>query len=492
MTGPSSASISIEREPDTFAALAALALILCFAGGLALLAIDIGTGGAAIRTPSVSVGLSTLLLVAGTGSFLVLAAARGHLSAMWPGLVFPAVFSAFHFGSFGYIERGWYAPELFPSAWNLSAVCLLGWMAGHALGRGRTPFVDRPRAVVLAEPLDRSELRLLVTLGSVAFAVGIALQLLLFTRVGFGALLSANYGDTKLLLATSGAYSYLSNLGYYLGLVGLSLHSLGSALESRRLFRGPGMIVGTALYLVLLTLLGDRSGMAAYLFPLFLFRHYLIRPIDPGRAAAVATLGFMLFSGVKVYRATKRTSDLVTAATDRERLQMTTDEMGFTLDTVIRSIEVVPGQQPHFLGRTYLDAFGRVVPNVAVERGEEAIVSSVWITELTAPRRSARKGGLGFSIVAEAYINFGFLGAPLLLLLIGLAHGAGERWLATTHIPVGRLCAFVLAETMLLQHVRNTVVVYVRGTIWMTIMLAALLAVLLAIRSSRKQKRDTP
>lgn len=472
-------------EPDTFAALSAMALVLCFTAGLGLLAVDIGTGGAASRAPMMSVGLATLLLLAGTAGFVALAAARRHLSAMWPGLVFPAVFAAFHFGSFGYIQRGWYAPELFPAAWNLAVVCLLGWMTGHAVGRGRAPFQDRPGGRLLGVPLEPSDLRLLCLLGSLAFGAGVLLQLLLFARVGFGTLLSANYGDTKVLLSTSGQYGYLSALGQFLGLVGLTVHAFSSALESQRLFRGPAILVGTVSYLVLLVLLGDRSSMAAYLFPLFLFRHYLIRPFDATRAATLATLGFMLFSGIKVFRATKKTSDLVSAATDRERLEMTTDEMGFTLDTVIRSIDVVPDQVPYFYGKTYVDAVSRVVPNVAIERGEAAIVSSVWLTELTAPRRSARKGGLGFSIVAEGYINFGFLGAPLVLLLIGLVHGAGERWLATHSIPIGRLCAFVLAETMLLQHVRNTVVVYVRGTIWMSVMLAVLLALVLIIRNAR-------
>src|SRR5690606_26639259 len=104
----------------------------------------------------------------------------------------------------------------------------------------------------------------------------------------------------------------------------------------------------------------------------------------------------------------------------------TADEVGASLDTVGRSMELVPGRFDYFLGKTYVDAAARVVPSLVWSR-PDAIVSSSWLTEQTSARRSAGKGGLGFSIVAEAYINFGVLGAPWILALIGWLHGAAER-----------------------------------------------------------------
>lgn len=451
----------------------ALLVAVCVAAYLALTMVVAATG-----VISFPIGLATAAVFLGLGlvAFFAHAIALRHLSGLWPGVVFVAAYCAFHFASLGDIDAGWYAPELAPFAWLLSVVSLLGWMLGYSTGRGRAGFVapEAFDAQLGRHRLDARALRRLSRLGALVFVLGFAVELAIYARAGFGP--GLNYLSFKTVMNSQAGLGAVHLLAQMSCVVGAMVCVTCSALRDRKVFAWRWFAVAVGLYVLNLVLQGDRSELGVFLFPFFFVRHYLIRRFRPVQMLGLALVALLTVSGLKAFRASNEAQTVAVKIQDPTWVvHKTADETGHTLDTLVRSLELVPGRYDYFRGKTYVDAVARVVPNILIRR-DDAIVSSVWLTEETSERKTAGKGGLGFSIVAEAYINFGAMGAPLVLLLIGLAHGWAERVLTRPRLRLELFALFMVAQLGLLVHVRNSAVLYLRGTVWMSCIVMAMLA----------------
>jgi oligosaccharide repeat unit polymerase len=84
------------------------------------------------------------------------------------------------------------------------------------------------------------------------------------------------------------------------------------------------------------------------------------------------------------------------------------------VDTFMR--DVVPAFYPYRNGGTYLDAVVGMLPGVHRQPLEG------WLVDLYTPGAPV---GYGFSLTAEAYVNFGPLGVPVVFLVLGLT----LRWI---------------------------------------------------------------
>jgi hypothetical protein len=436
-----------------------------------------------------TVAISSLILLVGTVAFLAVGFSRHHLSICWPGLIFPVFFSAFHFASLGTYAKGWYAPELVPMAWSLASVSLLAWMAGHTIARGKAQFTVNPTALLWGRKLGPADLRTLSRLGALMFAGGFALQCTLYFEIGLGEFLQMDYLQFKRTIATSSGSRliYLHAIGELCCIVGMTVSACATSLGEGRLFHSRWVLALLLLDVLTLVLQGDRSAIVFLVLPLVLFRHYFIRRFRLREGVVLAVLSVMLISGTKIYRGTKNSDDFLKAAMDVSMLDTLANETGSTMDTMVRAMTLVPERQDYFWGMTYVHAAARSVPNVTLSQRKWGFVSSTWVTQETAPELWGRHGGLGFSIVAEGYINFGILGAPILLMFIGLLHGRLERWIAGATININLAILFVIIEMALLMHVRNSAVAYIRGSLWMGTLFVALM---LTFRIVRKRVKD--
>ena len=105
-------------------------------------------------------------------------------------------------------------------------------------------------------------------------------------------------------------------------------------------------------------------------------------------------------------------------------------EMGGSMSTVAYTIELVPRKRPYEMGVGYLYALLAIFPNVfgglhpAIARG----IPSAWLIWEVDPCIAARGGGLGYSFIAEAYLEFGWVGAPLVVFCFGLGLGLIQLW----------------------------------------------------------------
>jgi oligosaccharide repeat unit polymerase len=96
-------------------------------------------------------------------------------------------------------------------------------------------------------------------------------------------------------------------------------------------------------------------------------------------------------------------------------------EMGGSMRTIAYTIELVPSTRNFDYGDSYAYALLTVFPNLfwKVHPTIAHELPSSWITWAVDPGTARQGGGLGYSFIAEAYLNFGYVGAPLLMLLGG-------------------------------------------------------------------------
>jgi oligosaccharide repeat unit polymerase len=104
-------------------------------------------------------------------------------------------------------------------------------------------------------------------------------------------------------------------------------------------------------------------------------------------------------------------------------------EMGSSILSLAYTLELVPNYRPYDLGAGYFYGAFSLVPSLfwarhpSVARG----TYSKWLIESVDPVTADMGGGLGFSFIAEAFLNFGAVGAPFVCLLLG--YGIARLWI---------------------------------------------------------------
>jgi oligosaccharide repeat unit polymerase len=105
-------------------------------------------------------------------------------------------------------------------------------------------------------------------------------------------------------------------------------------------------------------------------------------------------------------------------------------EMGGSMMTIAYTLELVPREREFQLGADYFYALFILIPNLfwdihpTIARG----IAGNWLTWEINPYNAYRGGGLGYSFIAEAYLNFGWLGTPLVLGVMGFCYSKLLSW----------------------------------------------------------------
>ena len=96
---------------------------------------------------------------------------------------------------------------------------------------------------------------------------------------------------------------------------------------------------------------------------------------------------------------------------------------------------LIPSSRQWDFGASYLWSVTTVLPNLGMEAHPAKAHGYLcdWLVETLAPAYAARGGGFGYSFLAEAYANGGWLGGPPLLFAQGLAFGALWRFVYRKH-----------------------------------------------------------
>jgi oligosaccharide repeat unit polymerase len=162
-------------------------------------------------------------------------------------------------------------------------------------------------------------------------------------------------------------------------------------------------------------------------------------------------------------------------------------EMGHSLVTVTHTMSLAPEVRPYDYGVSYLFALTAVVPNLgwAVHPCVAHGLLSDWLIRTVDRVTAADGGGLGFSFIAEAYLNFGPVGGPLFLGLAGFA----LCWLflkADGNDPAKHAFAASFLS-FLFVFARGESAIVFRGLVWYAVV-PYVLAGLMTLRSGPKSE----
>ncbi|MDD1777929.1 MAG: O-antigen polysaccharide polymerase Wzy family protein [Candidatus Helarchaeota archaeon] len=105
-------------------------------------------------------------------------------------------------------------------------------------------------------------------------------------------------------------------------------------------------------------------------------------------------------------------------------------EIGGSMKTIAYTLELVPDIRPFDMGEGYLYSFLTIIPNFfweihpTVGRG----LATDWLIQMVDPFNAFVGGSIGFSFISEAYLNFGWVGGPMVAGLIGFLFGKLVLW----------------------------------------------------------------
>lgn len=142
-------------------------------------------------------------------------------------------------------------------------------------------------------------------------------------------------------------------------------------------------------------------------------------------------------------------------------------EMGGSVYTLAHTMTIVPLTRDYDLGSSYFYALLTLFPNLFWDL-HPTIVAGIpgeWISWEIEPWAAARGIGLGYSFIAEAYLNFGGVGAAFFLFGFGWVYARFVLWSDQVAHPARMAMAASMAFFFIFI-ARAEMAVIVRGVVW--------------------------
>jgi oligosaccharide repeat unit polymerase len=250
----------------------------------------------------------------------------------------------------------------------------------------------------------------IVAIASVYFYIkGLANSIIISLLYGYGAL----YDKPE---TTAGVLAGLS--GMLASMFIPSLICLFVANKDKVLYT----LTITFIFIIIIVLgfvTGGRSGSVTLLVLLAILYNSLIHKFSR-RAYIVVFTSFILLMPLLSYIANSRTgSDRTLSLHDTDyssnAFVSAIAEMGGSQSCLIATMRLVPSREPYRYGKSYLYSLTTIVPNLGFWKVHPAVKEAALTKWL--PNKLGLTYGTGFSMFAEAYINFGYLCFVMIYLL---------------------------------------------------------------------------
>jgi hypothetical protein len=168
-----------------------------------------------------------------------------------------------------------------------------------------------------------------------------------------------------------------------------------------------------------------------------------------------------------------------TLTTLEDPLTSSIAEMGHSLVTVTHTLSLVPSSRDYDWSASYLYALSTILPNLGWEVHPSVThgLLADWLVRTVDPTIAATGGGLGFSFIAEAYLNFGWFGGPLWLGILGYL--LCRLFLLADSVDPAKHALIASFLSFFLYFARGESATVVRGLVWYALipyLLAGLLA----------------
>ncbi|HIK03582.1 MAG TPA: O-antigen polysaccharide polymerase Wzy family protein [Trichormus sp. M33_DOE_039] len=228
------------------------------------------------------------------------------------------------------------------------------------------------------------------------------------------------------------------------------------------------------LYAIVRFFSGERNQAVMPLIALAWLWHQVIKPIPKTFLISIGSLIlFIIFPLVAITRNTvgedRLSIDFLLEAFSSidNPFIASISEMGASMLTVAYTLQIVPRDREFQMGADYFYALFTLIPNIfgklhpSVARG----LPNHWLTEQLNPYTAAMGGSYGFSFIAEAYLNFGWIGTPITLGIIGFLYIKLMLWANTScdHAKMAMLASFI---SFFLFYARAESAMVVRPLVW--------------------------
>lgn len=261
-----------------------------------------------------------------------------------------------------------------------------------------------------------------------------------------------------------------------------------------------GMLVSSSvifLHIVFLLLLGGRAGA---IMPLLAFLWLWDRSIRKVPRTVIVVIAILLISVLLPAFGSSRNlegqarysiSGVVGAYKSVKNPTVTqVSEMGGSMQTVAYTIDLVPKTKSYVMGESYYNSLLLVLPNIFWSVHPAYTVDrppSSWLVRTVDPKYAARGGGFGYSFIAEAYLNFGWWGAAMVLGLMGLLFSSLVLW-ADRSDDFARLAMVASFLSFFLFFPRSEMAGVIRPLVWYAFL--PYLAVIYFSHARSKQERS--
>jgi len=254
--------------------------------------------------------------------------------------------------------------------------------------------------------------------------------------------------------------------------------------------RGPRLIslVVIGLYTGTLLFIGSRSTALTVAIGYAWLWHRCVWPIPRIAGVALGASLLVILPAVAAMRnltGQDRLSPVIFAQSVRSAgVFAAVGETGMTWDTVAHTVNLVPSERPYDYGASYGLSALTVFPNLfwtvhpALANGSPAL----WLVRRVAPWSAVKGGGLGYSFIAEAYLNFGTVGCVFVAAILGFMLARAVRWADAVRYPLGFALVAASLSTCL-KYVRADSTELVRPLVWY-----AILPCLLVLLVSKRRK----
>ncbi|NHC43621.1 O-antigen polysaccharide polymerase Wzy, partial [Bacillus sp. MM2020_1] len=268
-------------------------------------------------------------------------------------------------------------------------------------------------------------IRAIKIVGWILFAVSI-LPTILVLKAQIVIALTSGYSTIYQLDVATGVNGLADDISLFIIPAMLCL-LIGYSSEKSKIKHIIILLIG--IYISLYLLIGLRNKAVVMLVAALCIWHYCIKPIRGKRALIGIVLSYFIVAFLNVVSQLRSITDksindyyelLIKSLGKSELFINTISGMGWSMFPLIKTMEIVPEHYPYRMGSSYLFSFTTLIPNLGFWDVHPAMKYSDLSTWLT--RTIDYPYGTGYSIIAEAYINFAWFG-PIMMCLIGTLVG---------------------------------------------------------------------
>ncbi len=178
------------------------------------------------------------------------------------------------------------------------------------------------------------------------------------------------------------------------------------------------LILGFNSTILLVT--GGRSEAVIIIALILVLHNYLVKPFTRKGLIAIAGSSIFLLTLLTTISQIRSNPNRFL---DETYLMEPSDnaavnaigEMGWSMFCLLKTSNIVPAHEDYRYGSTYAYAFTSIIPNMGfweIHPAKRGANMADWLSDTL-----GTSFGTGFSMCAEAYINFGYLGALIMLFL---------------------------------------------------------------------------